>query len=348
MKTKIARRTLASAAAAALVPSACSNGANTEDGGASGGGDAGASEEVTLSFAHVLAESQPWHQCGALAFQESAEGSGTGLTIDLFPAAQTHADTLEQLDAIDSGNLDITWATPAQLGTRLDTLSVFDAAYLFRDSEHMMTAIASEPAEELWEELRTEHGMRVIGAGYYGTRHLTSNSEVTTPEDMNGVKLRVLDAPLWLDNGVILGGDPTPVAFSELYLALQQGVVDAEENPLPVIKAQAFDEVQEYVHLTGHVVAMMALVISDEKWDTLSPEQQDAVLEAGQALSDGVTKCTLDEEEQLLGEWSADGSPIQINDSVDLDAFRANAESVLFPKYEEDWGEIYRSLQEIE
>lgn len=317
----------------------------TACGGQDSTGSDGDSEQ-TLSFAHVLAEAQPWHQCGALAFEESVNDSDTGLSLELYPAAQTHNDTLEQLDAIDAGNLDITWATPAQLGTRLDTLSVFDAAYLFRDSDHMMAAARSEPAEELWEQLRVDHGMRVIGIGYYGTRHLTSNDVVTTPEDMSGVKLRVLDAPLWLDNGRILGAQPTPVAFGELYLALQQGVVDAQENPLPVIEAQSFDEVQEYVHLTGHVVAMMAVVISEDTWEQLSDAQQQAVLTAGEILGDGVTSCTVEQEEELLAAWSQADANVTINDSVDLDAFSDNAQEVLFPKYEEQWGEIYRSLQE--
>lgn len=333
MTRHLPKSAAALAAAGALTLTACGNG-DSGDGA------------TTLSFAHVLAESQPWHECGALPFEEQVNDSGTGLSVDLFPAAQTHNDTLEQLDAIDSGNLDITWATPAQLGTRLSTLEVFDAAYLFEDVDHMTAAVQSEPAQELWDELRDEHGMRVIGTGYYGTRHLTSNNLVSTPEDMAGQQLRVLDAPLWLDNGAALGAQPTPVAFSELYLALQQGVVDAQENPLPVIQAQGFDEVQDYVHLTGHVVAMMAVVISEDTWQGLSGEQQEAVLAAGETLGAGVTDCTLTEEEELLAEWSADGADITVNEDVDLDAFRANAEEVLFPKYEDAWGETYRALQD--
>lgn len=315
-----------------------------------GCGSTGEAEGETaqrLSFAHMLAEAQPWHQCGALAFQETAEGAGAGLTIDLFPAGQTHNDTLEQLDAIDAGNLDITWATPAQLGTRFSTLSVFDAAYLFRDSDHLLAAAQGEAAQPLWDELRTEHGMRVIGIGYYGTRQLTANHAVNTPADMSGVKLRVLDAPLWLDNGVVLGAQPTPVAFSELYLALQQGVVDAQENPLPVIDAQGFDEVQEYVNLTSHVVAMMALVISEDKWSTLSEAQQQAITAAGAAFAEGSTRCTLEQEAELLAAWTAPDSTVTVNDQVDLDAFRANAQQVFFPKYEDQWGEIYRAIQEV-
>lgn len=345
---------VAAVAAATLILTACGspqgngNGTTEPTTGTTESGDSpggGSEDPVSISFAHVLAEAQPWHQCGAVKFEEVAEAAGAGIEVELYPAAQTHNDTLEQLDAIDAGNLDITWATPAQLGTRLSTLSVFDAAYIFRDAEHMMGAVRSEPAQELWDQLRDEYGMRVIGIGYYGTRHLTSNHEVTTPADMSGVKLRVLDAPLWLDNGVALGGAPTPVPFGELYLALQQGVVDAQENPLPVIKAQGFDEVQSYVHMTGHVVAMMAVVISEDKWQSLSEAQQNAILAAGEALGDGVTECTLDEEVSLLEAWQAPESPISVNDQVDLDAFRANAESVLFPKYEDQWGELYRALQ---
>ncbi len=335
MTRHLPKSALAATAAGILTITACGGGSN-------GGGDGDAS----LSFAHVLAESQPWHQCGALTFEESINDSGTGIDLELYPAGQTHSDTLEQLDAIDSGNLDITWATPAQLATRMSSLEVFDAAYLFEGPDHMTEAVQSEPAEELWEELREEHGMRVIGTGYYGTRHLTSNNEVTTPDDMAGQQLRVLDAPLWLDNGSALGADPTAVAFSELYLALQQGVVDAQENPLPVIEAEGFDEVQDYVHLTEHVVAMMAVVISEDSWEGLDEEQQDAVLEAGEALGEGVTECTLQEEEELLEEWTGDDADIIVNDEVDLDAFRENAEEVLFPKYDEEWGETYRDLQD--
>lgn len=333
------------AVAAALALAACGSGGGSTSSDPDDGADVGTT--TTLSFAHMLAESQPWNTCGAVPFEEQVEAAGVGLDVELYPAGQTHADTLEQLDAIDAGNLDITWATPAQLGTRLSTLSVFDAAFLFRDADHMMEAVHSDVAEPLWEQLRTDYGMRVIGIGYYGTRHLTSNNAVTTPADMEGQKLRVLDAPLWIDNGTILGGQPTPVPFSELYLALQQGVVDAEENPLPVIKAQAFDEVQEYVNLTGHVVAMMAVVISDAKWDQLTPEQQDAVLAAGEQLGQSVTECTIAEEESLLAEWQQDDSPITVNTDVDLDAFRDSAQEVLFPKYEDDWGQIYRDLQDM-
>src|SRR5690625_7525403 len=107
--------------------------------------------------------------------------------------------------------------------------------------------------------------------------------------------MRVLDAPLWTANGEALGAEPASVPFAELYLALQQGVADAQENPLPVIEAEGFDEVQDYVSLTGHVVAMMAVVITEDSWDGLSEEQQASLLEAGE---------TLGSEERRVGkEW---------------------------------------------
>lgn len=321
--------------AGGLVLGACSSGETPSD------------ETTELSFGHVLAESQPWHTCGAVPFEEEVEASGNDLQVEMFPAGQTHNSTAEQLDALDTGNLDITWGTPAQLATRLPQLDALDAVYAFRDVDHLNAFLDSELADELWEDLREESGLRVIGAGYYGTRHVTANHPVSSPDDLAGVKMRVLDAPLWTDNGTALGAEPTAVPFSELYLGLQQGVVDAQENPLPVIDAQAFDEVQEYASLTGHVVAMMAVVIPESTWSTLSEEQQDTLLAAGETLGQGVTDCTIEQEDDLLDTWSSPDSDFKIHTDVDVEAFRQSAEDNLLPKYEDSWADLYREIQEI-
>lgn len=303
--------------------------------------------DSSLSFGHVLAEGQPWHTCGAVPFEEEVEESGTNLGIELYPAGQTHNSTAEQLDALDAGNLDITWGTPAQLATRSSDLDALDAVYAFRDVDHLNTFLDSDVAQDLWDDLLEESDMRVIGTGYYGTRHVTANQPVSTPEDLEGSQMRVLDAPLWTANGEALGAEPTAVPFSELYLALQQGVVDAQENPLPVIEAESFDEVQDYVSLTGHVVAMMAVVISEDSWTELSEEQQNAVLDAGDTLGQGVTECTLDDEAELLEAWSAENADITVHDDVDLDAFRQSAEENLLPQFEDSWADLYRDIQDV-
>lgn len=337
MGTKKSMSLTAVVLAGGLVLAGCGDSdADSADGGAS------------LSFGHVLAEAQPWHTCGAVPFEEEVEEAGTGIEVELYPAGQTHNSTAEQLDALDAGNLDITWGTPAQLATRLSDLDALDAVYAFRDVDHLNTFLDSDVAQDLWDELLEESGLRVIGTGYYGTRHVTANHPVSTPEDLNGSQMRVLDAPLWTANGEALGAEPAAVPFAELYLALQQGVADAQENPLPVIEAEGFDEVQDYVSLTGHVVAMMAVVITENSWDGLSEEQQDALLAAGETFRQGVTDCTLDEEAELLEEWSADGADIAIHDDVDLDAFRQSAEDNLLPQFEDSWADLYRDIQAVD
>ncbi len=334
------RTAIALSAAAALLLSACAT--NSE----SGGEQNGENPEVTLRFGHVLSETHPWHTCGAVEFESTLEAADVGISVEIFPAATTHNNTIEQLDAIESGNLDMTYASPAQLGTRLEKLSVFDAAFLFENWEHVQRALDTESAQALWDELAEASGLRVLDIGYYGTRHVTANVPVSTPEDLEGLKMRVIDAPLWIDNGLALGAVPTPLAFGELYLALQQGVVDAQENPLPVIKAQGFDEVQDYVSLTGHNVAFLGIVFSEKVLESLTEEQFAAVEEATAVLADGVTKCTIEQEEELLDEWRAPDSNIQIHDDVDFEAFSENALDVLFPKYEDVWGDLYREFKD--
>src|SRR5204863_636193 len=113
-------------------------------------------------------------------------------------------------------------------------------------------------------------GHHVAGYTYYGQRHLTANKLVQKPEDMKGMKLRVPDAPLMLMFPKAVGANPTPIAFAEVYLALQNGTVDAQENPLPTIEAKKFYEVQKYITLTGHITESLITAVSSSVWSKLS------------------------------------------------------------------------------
>lgn len=302
------------------------------------------SNDIALTFGNVLTETHPWNACGTAAFKEALEASGTGLTVDLFPAGQTHADTLEQLDALQSGSLDITLAGPAQLATRLEKLNILDAAYLFETPEQLLEISNGEIGRELFAELVETSGLQVLSTGYYGTRHVTANKPVTSPADLAGVKMRVIDAPLWIANAEVLGATATPVAFAELYLALQQGVVDAQENPLPTISEQKFYEVQSHISLTGHNVGAESIVMSGITWDALSDEQRDAVVEAAIIGAEAATDCVIEQEEALLAEWSAEGSGVTVVDDIDLAAFQERAPKVLLAKYGDLWGDLYERI----
>ncbi|QPZ38324.1 DctP family TRAP transporter solute-binding subunit [Paramicrobacterium chengjingii] len=309
----------------------------------SGGSDDGG--EVSLGLGNVLSETHPWNVCGADAMVTSLEESGAGVSLEVYPAGQTQADTLEQLDALQSGTLDLTFAGPAQLATRSEVLNIFDAAYMFRDADHLLEVMNGEIGDEVFGDLADESGLNVLSTGYYGTRHVTANKPVTEPSDLDGMKLRVIDSPLWIDNAKAIGAEPTPVAFAELYLALQQGVVDAEENPLPTISSEKFFEVQDYVSLTAHNIGAESIVASQTALDKLSDSQVEALNEAAIAGAEAATKCIQDEEDDLLKEWSAEDSPIEVVTDVDLDAFSQAAEDYLLPKYGDQWGDLYDRIR---
>lgn len=308
--------------------------------------DSDDAESRALSLGNVLQENHPWNTCGSAVFQDELEGADVGLTLDVFPAGQTQADTLEQLDALQSGTLDVTYAGPAQLATRVEALNIFDAAYLFRDVDHMVETLDGELAAPLLDELIETSDLRVLATGYYGTRHVTANQPVRSPEDLSGVKMRVIDAPLWIDNAVALGAEPAPVAFAELYLALQQGVVDSQENPLPTISAQKFDEVQSHISLTAHNIGAEHIVVGEQLWQSLSEEQQQALDAAAKAGAQAATECVAEEEEELLEVWSSEDSGIEIVSDVDYGAFQERALEILQPKYGDLWGDLFAQIQD--
>jgi TRAP-type transport system periplasmic protein len=303
---------------------------------------------VSLTFAHMMPISNPQHACGVVAFEETISNAAVNLDLEVFPAGQTQRDTVEQIEAMMTGVIDITMASPAQIGTQLEKFAAFDLAYVFKDKDSMLATMGGPIAQEVFAELEEKSGIRIIGTGYAGTRHLTANKVIMTPADLAGVKLRVVNAPIWIDNGQALGAIPTPVSFGELYLALQQGVVDAQENPLPTIASNHFYEVQKYIMLTGHNIAPGMLLMSKESWNKLSAAQQATIDAAAAAWGEGLTNCTLEQEAQFLAEWSADGSVVEIIADVDKDAFMKAAAEFLLPRYSDKWDGLYARILEAQ
>jgi TRAP-type C4-dicarboxylate transport system substrate-binding protein len=127
---------------------------------------------------------------------------------------------------------------------------------------------------ELLEGYFKKGGNRPIAAFYYGVRHTTANKAINKPEDMKGLKLRVPDAPLYIMYPKIVGANATPIAFAEVYLALQNKTVDAQENPLPTILAKKFYEVQSHVNLTGHITEMLIAIVGGHVWSKLADAEK--------------------------------------------------------------------------
>ncbi len=183
---------------------------------------------------------------------------------------------------------------------------------------------------ELAEGYRQKSGgHKVLAITYYGERHVTSNKAINKPEDMKGLKIRVPDAPLYTMFPRAVGANPTPIAFAEVYLALQNGTVDAQENPLPTIDAKKFYEVQKYIVLTGHITDALLTIVGEPTWNKLSDADKaifDAVLKEAAARA---TAQIIEIEKrprrrvQEEGQGSRCGQPRSVPRSDDEDAQRA-------------------------
>lgn len=326
---------LAAGAAIALGLTSCvGDDAEVED------DEAGATESDELRFAHVYDPDHPVETCGVPAINDAMEDSG--LQISSYSAGQLGNEE-ELLEQVQSGALDLAVAGPSFLGVWEENAELFDATYLFSDVDHFEEVLGGDIAEDIWNDLRESSGLDVLSSWYYGTRQVTSDVEVTTSDDLSGETLRVPEAPLYQTMAEILGGSPTSMALGEVYLGLQQGTIDGQENPIPTIASNSFQEVQDYINLTDHVIQGVMVVGNEEALSGLPDDQQQALRDASQDAAEAVRECIEDEEESYLEEWEESGE-IEINDGVDTDHFRERAAELIPNEFE--WGDIYLEIQE--
>lgn len=331
---------IACVAALALTATGCAG--ESPDTRAGTEGDGAAAPTQTLRFGHVYDPEHPNETCGAQRLSEILSEGDSGLAIESFPSAQLGSEE-EMLEQVADGSLEMSIAGPSFLGVWHEPAAVFDAAYLFSSVDHFEDTVNGETGDQVWEGLRENSGLQVLGSWYYGTRHITSNTPIRTPADLEGVKLRVPNAPLYLANTSAMGGTATPVALSEVYLGLQQGVVDAQENPLPTIATNNFQEVQDYLNLTGHIIQGTMVVIGEQTMQGLEPEQQEALGDAVTQLNDEVRGCIEEQEQSLLEEWR-DSGVIEIVEDVDREEFASQVGATL-PDLYPVWADLYRQIQ---
>lgn len=308
---------------------------------ASGSGEGGDSADRVLRLAYQYDASHPVGACGVPALNESLEGSG--LQVEGYPSGQLGSEE-ETIEQVASGSLDLAIGGPSFLGLYEPKIAMLDAPYAFDSVDHFEKVLDGPIGEELWESLRTSSGIDVLGAWYYGTRHVTSNEPVSTATDLQGKKLRAANAPMYLTMAEIMGGTATPMALDEVYLALQQGTIDAQENPIPTIGSQKFYEVQDYLNLTGHMIQGVMFLAGDATMQSLTDEQQDALRKAGKDAQSAVRECVEQQENDLVQEWQDSGA-ITVNDDVDVAEFRERATEIV-PKNLPDFADFYAQLRE--
>jgi TRAP-type transport system periplasmic protein len=241
-----------------------------------------------------------------------------------------------ELVALQRDNLDLCNLAPADISKQVPAWSLMTSAYLFRDSDHLKKVFKSDVGKEFIKMAKDQLGIQVITPVYFGSRNvnLKPDKTIKTPADLSGVKLRMPPGEFWQFLGESIGANPTPVAYAELYTALQTGTVDGQDNPLVNSKLMKFDEVTSQFVLTRHVIGYDVMVIRSKIWDAMKPEQQAGFQAAAdKTMSESMDKFNAQEAE-VIEYFKKEGKKVY---EPDQNAFRAFAQKRYVEKYGNDW-----------
>ncbi|MDF0599835.1 sialic acid TRAP transporter substrate-binding protein SiaP [Psychromarinibacter sp. C21-152] len=282
-----------------------------------------AQDQITLRLGMQGTEGDPQHQGVVEAARVLEESSDGRITLEIFPNSQLGNFT-EMMEQLKLGELDFTLNPFGGMNPWVERAIVADTPYVAQDFEHLQAMIASDWGQSIQDELRSEHGLLIIDDWYFGTRHTTSNAAIESAADFDGMRLRVPNSAPLLSWARAMGASPTPVAFAEVYLALQTNQVDGQENPLPTIDSMGFMEVQSHLALTGHLVQDQAIIASAATWDTLSEEDKALVTAAFEAGGDVNDRVVREREASLIADFEAEGATVTEPDRAALSELMAS------------------------
>jgi len=297
--------------------------------------------QTKLKWAHVYETSEPYHKWSVWAGDEFKKRTNGKYEVQVFPASSLGKES-DINQGLQLGTVDIIITGASFAARSFPRLAVSYYPFTFRDVDHVVKYSKSDVFKELAEGYKKASGGNTVTAlTYYGARHATSNKLFTTCEQMKGIKMRVPDAPAYTALPRACGANPTPIAFAEVYLALQNGTVDAQENPLPTIEAKKFFEVQKNIILTGHIADSLLTIVSGQLMSKLSPAEQKILVEVTQEAAEKATNDIKKREGELVDEFKKKGINVV---NVDRDAFQKQVlKSITFESMQmdkKDWDKI--------
>lgn len=313
-----------------VVLAACNNesGGNQEKGNDSG-------DEIVLHFPHIFEVGNPAHQAIEGFKAEVEEKSDGKITIELFPNGELYASDREIIEAIQLKNTDISLVGAPSLGSFDKNFYVLDLPYIFRNKRDAKSALQGELGEKLAESLE-DHKLKKISWGHESLRHiLNSKHPIYTPKDLEGVKLRVQESEIQEDIFKAMGANPSPLAFGELYSALQQNTFDGIDSTISLVDSQKFYEVQKYLSSTNHTYSGTITLMNKELFDSLSSDLQEILLVAGKNMEEDYYVLIEASEQESLQRFK-DEKLLEINELSD-EQFAAFAEAVqpVYEKYKD-------------
>lgn len=295
----------------------------------------GAQNIKTLRVATLQGAQQPSYKGLVRMSELVAQRSKGALKITIYGDGQLGTEQ-ESIEGVQLGSIDMFMGSAGSVGRFLPRMEAFAHPYIFRDNAHLLAVVRGPIGEELSNELRTKAGIRILDQGWiFGQRHVTTKqTEVKKPADMGKLKIRVQPNGIYLDTIKAMGGNPTPMDFKEVYMAMQTGVIDGQENPLNVIATRAFFEVQGYLILTGHITQNQVLLISEKTYQNLTPAEQLLLVTAAREAGDFQNQVLVDDEKVQLELVRSKGMKVITPDTA---AFRA-ATADVYKKFEKTWG----------
>ena len=298
-------------------------------------GAASAQQPIVMRWGDVVAGGHPQvMMIERVAADVKAKTNGR-IDIQGFPNGQM-GGSRDMIESVSNGTQQLVTEGAANFGAWIPSISVTEAPFIWKNPAHLINALNGPLLEKYNEQLIKARGMRILGAVYYGTRHLTtSNREVKTVEDAKGLKVRVPENDVFKAMAESWGAKPTPMNFNELYLALKTSTVDGQENPLPTIKSGKFHKVQKYIILTGHIMTPRLVVVNEAFWQKVPAADRKIVEDALKTHMAWADAEIQKQEVALLDEFKAAGVTIV---QPDVEAFRKATMAVVPAKFEAKWG----------
>ena len=273
--------------------------------------------QTKLKWAHVYETSEPYHKWSVWAGEEFKKRTNGKFEIQVFPASSLGKES-DINQGLQLGTVDIILTGASFASNSFPRLGVSYYPFTFRDADHVISYGKSDIFKELTEGYKKATGNTVTALTYYGARHATSNKLFKNCDEMKGIKMRVPDSPVYTALPRACGANPTPIAFAEVYLALQNGTVDAQENPLPTIEAKKFFEVQKNIILTGHISDALLTVVSPSTMGRMNAAEQKLLADITQEAAVSATNDIRKREGELVDEFKKKGINVVTVDRNDF------------------------------
>ena len=265
-----------------------------------------AQAQTKLKWAHVYETSEAYHTQSVWAAGEIKKRSNGKFDIQVFPASTLGKET-DINQGLQLGTVDIIISGPSFAARSYPRFGISYYPFIFRDGDHLIAYSKSPVFKEMTDEFRAKTGIQVTAYTYYGARHTTAQKAFTNCEGMKGIKIRVPDVPAYTATPKACGANPTPIAFAEVYLALQNGTVEAQENPLTTIEAKKFYEVQKAIMMTGHIVDGLITQIAPHVWNKLTDTEKTMFIDVTREAAAKATAEIKKREGELVNEFKKKG-----------------------------------------